>query len=118
MLKRKRIVASVIILTICLGCIVSGFAIKHLLNEWNKLENVSVSLTDEQKLEDFEQFYSLICERIPFLDDSCEIYGIDFQARKKIYEETITSAESNLDFYDGYWARGMQFSYVYPVSPI
>ena len=98
-MKRKRIVASLIILIICLGCIVSGFMIKHLLHEYKELGNASVSLSDEQKLEDFEQFYDLMCKEAPFLDDVKKTYGIDFVANKDYYEELILSTETNVEFF-------------------
>lgn len=98
-MKRKRIVVSLIILIICLGCIVSGFMIKHLLHEYKELGNAPVSLSDEQKLEDFEQFYDLMCKDAPFLDDVKETYGIDFVANKDNYEELILSTETNVEFF-------------------
>ncbi len=97
-LKRKRIVASLIILIICLGCIVSGFMIKHLLHEYKELGNAPVSLSDEQKLEDFEQFYDLMCKEAPFLDDVKETYGIDFVANKDYYEGKILSTKTDVEF--------------------
>ena len=105
MRKKKEIAICLICIFFCISFIIFVKLFKRYLNDpfpWSIFEEKKLEpilLTQEQKKDDFEQFYSLICEKIPFLDDSCEIYGIDFQARKKIYEETITSAESNLDFY-------------------
>lgn len=59
----------------------------------------SINLTMEQKLEDFEQYYELICREIPFLDETSELYGIDFKSRKDLYKERILETDSDIEFY-------------------
>ncbi|MBQ3513325.1 MAG: hypothetical protein IJA32_05930 [Lachnospiraceae bacterium] len=55
--------------------------------------------TMEQKVEDFEIFYSNIVESVPYLDDVYELYGIDFKGRYEYYLEQIKNTKSNIEFY-------------------
>lgn len=56
-------------------------------------------LTTEQKLEDFEEFYSALVTSSPFLDDVNELYGIDFKERKEYYIEQVKATDNNVEFY-------------------
>ncbi len=56
-------------------------------------------LTEEEKVEDFEQFYTTIVESVPYLDEVEEMYGIDFVARKAYYLEQIKATDDNVEFY-------------------
>ncbi len=57
------------------------------------------NLTQEQKMEDFEQFYTIVSKSVPFLEDIMDIYGIDFVGRKEYYESMITRTSNNAEFY-------------------
>lgn len=56
-------------------------------------------LTMQQKLEDFNSFYSNLEESVPFFDKIEEIYGIDFRERYGYYEEKIKDTDNNFEFY-------------------
>ncbi len=105
MRKKKGIIICIICIFSCISYILLFKSFKECINDsfsrsmLDEKESKRVFLTKEQKLEDFEQFYNLICERTPFLEDSSEVYGIDFLARKEIYEDIISSSETDIDFY-------------------
>lgn len=68
--------------------------------KYNKEKIVYVpNMTQEQKLQDFHQFYSTVTEAMPFLADVKEVYGIDFVARKDYYEAKILQTQSDAEFY-------------------
>lgn len=56
-------------------------------------------LTKEEKIQDFTQFYTIMCEAMPFLEEVKNTYGIDFVNRKEYYESMITSTNNNAEFY-------------------
>lgn len=56
-------------------------------------------LTEKEKLEDFEAFYKVIVESIPYLDDIKELYGLDFVERKEYYRNKVKETKNNIEFY-------------------
>lgn len=56
-------------------------------------------LTDEEKIADFEYFYSNMIESVPYLDEIKEVYGIDFENRKDYYLNEIKATDDNVEFY-------------------
>ena len=75
------------------------FRILEFINNKFYGEYTIEELTMEQKLEDFNSFYSNMVESVPFLDEVETVYGIDFRERYEYYEEKIKDTEDNFEFY-------------------
>jgi len=75
------------------------FKILSLINEFFFDDYVLAELSEEQKLEDFEEFYTTIIESVPYLEDVNKLYGIDFKKRKEYYIEEIKSTKNNVEYY-------------------
>ncbi len=75
------------------------FRILDFINNKFYNEYTVEELTMQQKLEDFDSFYSNLEKSVPFFDEVERIYGIDFRERYKYYEEKIRDTEDNFEFY-------------------
>lgn len=91
------------IIAIIFICCVVAFMFRHELT--SIVGNIIYSdytleeLTEEEKIADFEYFYSNMLESVPYLDEIKEVYGIDFQDRKDYYLSEILATDDNVEFY-------------------
>ena len=84
---------------ICLNLYAYRYYILDFIN--NKLygEYTLEELTTEQKLSDFDEFYTTIISSVPYLDELKALYHIDFAERRDYYREEIRKTENNYQFY-------------------
>lgn len=61
-------------------------------------EEVSISLTEEEKVEDFEYLFKTIEENYPFLDINKRVNGIDWIENKDKYLEMVKATKSDYEF--------------------
>lgn len=58
-----------------------------------------LSLSDAQKREDFEFFYSTILDSVPMIDLYEDLYGFSFAERKDLYLSQIAATDNDYEFY-------------------
>lgn len=59
----------------------------------------SINLSLENKIEDFECFYSTVTGSMPMIDNYQQVYGFSFRDRKEYYEDLIRNTNSDFEFY-------------------
>ena len=62
-----------------------------------KVETVNLSL--DEKIEDFNYLYEVICSSVPMIDDYKNIYGFSFADRKNDYMKLIEKTNNDYDFF-------------------
>lgn len=60
---------------------------------------ISLNLTTEEKLDDFEEFYNNIIKSVPLLDDHEKMYGISFKERKPYYQKLVEKTQNDFEFF-------------------
>lgn len=88
----KRIALIAVILTAIVAVI-----IKYDLFYKSSIEELN--LTTEQKLEDFDQFYTIITTSFPNLEEVEKAYGFDFEEKCDEYRKMIEESEDDFEFY-------------------
>ncbi len=88
------IIFFVIVLIVCRYNVISGINII-----FPPSPNEAGSLTQEQKLEDFEYLYHLLSQSIPMIDDYEELYGFRFKDRKEMYKELVLNTKDDLELW-------------------
>lgn len=68
-------------------------------NAFFNKEVSSLNLTHDEKMADFEEFYSNIIKSVPLLDDQAKMYGISFKDRKDYYIELIEKTQDDYEFF-------------------
>lgn len=98
---KKKIITRVILYgALCMFLLYAyRFRILEFINDNFYKEYKLEELDTEQKLEDFESFYSNIVESVPFLDEHTELYGIDFEERYEYYKSEILKTQNNFQYY-------------------
>ncbi len=101
MKKRKmlKIIASVWLILICSWIYLYRFDLLKFMNEHFYKGETKIELTTEQKIEDFEAFYTTMVESVPYLEQKKALYGIDFVARKDYYLNEVKATKNNLEYY-------------------
>lgn len=99
-MKKMKMIHVILILFILLEVIyMFRFEIKDATGKIFCRQYTLDELTEEQKLADFETLYTNIVQSVPYLDDVKELYGIDFEGRKKYYLDEIKNTTNNVEFY-------------------
>lgn len=96
----KIVIYVICISFVCFNIWICRFSILTKIDEifFNK-EVSGFTLTEQQKLEDFNHMYNSIVENTLSLEDFNALYGIDFAAKKSEYEEIIKNTSDNFEFY-------------------
>jgi C-terminal processing protease CtpA/Prc len=75
------------------------YSIRNMFNTFFSPKATEVTLTDEQKLEDFEYLYDTVTTGMPMIDSFSDVYGYSFTDRKSEYEQLIKDTKTDLEFY-------------------
>ncbi|WP_160671893.1 S41 family peptidase [Clostridium sp. C8-1-8] len=88
---KKKILASVI--TILLSFSFTGCTFGQ-----NDKEKSNLSLTQKQKLDDFEYMYNILKDNYPYFEVDKRLHNIDWLSKKAQYVEMIKATKSDSDF--------------------
>lgn len=99
-MRRKKFLCILLSLYIVVVMIYTfRYELMSLVSQFINTDYVLENLTEKQKVEDFEVFYSNMLQSIPYLKNVKEIYGIDFEGRKDYYLSEIKATKDNVEYY-------------------
>lgn len=100
MIQRGRIMHKRLKLSLLLFIILSLMLTSCTFNENISTDTTATdSLTEKEKIDDFEYLYKTIIENYPFLDVNKRIHSVDWEANKDSYLAMVKDTKTDLEFF-------------------